>query len=341
MLVALLARPAGARIPYDERPAYQRAAFTVGALVLDVTPVVSGLVAPQCLPGYVLCKVGFALFNTAAAELHLLMSGFGDMAQTPAILYRGWAGAWYLIGRDVAGDHVPQPYPDPPPVEHRDPHGLRTAPHLNRAPRLLHLDGDALDLERLARAAALRARGFQGLQRVPAVDHGAEDRVLAVQPRGRDEREEELTPVGPRTRVRHREPAWPIVLHLGLELPVEGVARATGAVAEGIATLGHEAGNDPVEGEAVVEAELGEIDEVRHVHRRDVGHELDPQRALVGAHGDEIGVRRIEGADGRLGQRRSPVGIRLVDLRLGDLLVDHRDRLVLLLGLVTRARQAR
>jgi hypothetical protein len=122
MLGALLARPVGARIPYDERPAYQRAAFTVGALVLDVTPVVSGLVAPQCLPGYVLCKVGFALFNTAAAELHLLMSGFGDMAQTRAILYRGWAGDWYLTGRDVAGDHVPQPYPDPPPAEHRGTH---------------------------------------------------------------------------------------------------------------------------------------------------------------------------------------------------------------------------
>jgi hypothetical protein len=122
MLLVLLARPAAARIPYDERPAYQRAAYTVGALVLDVTPVVSGLVAPQCLPGYVLCKVGFALFNTAAAELHLLMSGFGDMAQTRAILYRGWAGDWYLTGRDVAGDHVPQPYPDPPPVEHRGTH---------------------------------------------------------------------------------------------------------------------------------------------------------------------------------------------------------------------------
>jgi hypothetical protein len=122
MLVALLARPAGARVPYDDRPAYQRAALTAGALVLNVTPVVSGLVAPQCLPGYLLCKVGFALFNTAAAELHLLMSGFGDMAQTRAILYRGWAGDWYLTGRDVAGDHVPEPYPAPPPAEHRGTH---------------------------------------------------------------------------------------------------------------------------------------------------------------------------------------------------------------------------
>jgi hypothetical protein len=121
-LTLLVARSAEARVPYDDRPAYQRAAFTAGAVVLNVTPVLSGLVAPQCLPGYVLCKVGFALFNTAAAELHLLMSGFGDLAQTRAILYRGWAGDWYLSGRDVAGDHVPQPYPDPPPPERRGTH---------------------------------------------------------------------------------------------------------------------------------------------------------------------------------------------------------------------------
>src|SRR5579884_4137948 len=65
---------------------------------------------------------GIRALNTAAAELHLLMSGFGDMAQTRAILYRGWAGDWYLTGRDVAGDHVPQPYPDPPPAVHRGTH---------------------------------------------------------------------------------------------------------------------------------------------------------------------------------------------------------------------------
>lgn len=130
MLSVLFARSAAARVAYEERPFYQRAALTAGAAVLNVTPVLSGLVAPQCLPGYVLCKVGFAVFNTAVAEVHLLMSGFGDMAQTRAILYRGWAGDWYLTGRDLAGDHVPQPYPDPPPAEHRGSHGGFVPPPL-------------------------------------------------------------------------------------------------------------------------------------------------------------------------------------------------------------------
>jgi len=48
------------------------------------------------------------------------------------------------------------------------------------------------------------------------------------------------------------------------KLPLDGVARTAGAGALGAAALDHKAGDDPVEGEAVVEAALGQGDEVVH-----------------------------------------------------------------------------
>src|SRR5579884_4137947 len=186
MLVALLARPAGARIPYDERPAYQRAAFTVGALVLDVTPVVSVLVAPQCLPGYVLCKVGFALLTPPRRSCTCSCRASGTWRRRgPSSIGAGRATG---ISPDVTSPATTSrsrtPTRRPPCIV--GPIRVSNRPPSEPGRLLLHLDGDALDRERLARAAALRACGFQGLQRVHAVDHRAEDRVLAVEPRGRD-----------------------------------------------------------------------------------------------------------------------------------------------------------
>src|SRR6188508_525404 len=61
-----------------------------------------------------------------------------------------------------------------------------------RRRRLLHLDRDLIDLERLFGLAALRAGRLERLQGVLALGHFAKDRVLAIEPRRRDKGEEEL-----------------------------------------------------------------------------------------------------------------------------------------------------
>ena len=86
----------------------------------------------------------------------------------------------------------------------------------------------------------------------PAVDL-AEDGVLAVEPRRRiGGDDEELGAVRVRAGVRHRERALDdlVVVELVLEL----VAGAAGAVALRAATLDHEVGDHAVEDQAVVEA---------------------------------------------------------------------------------------
>ena len=111
---AVVAIPAGAAT-YDERSAGGRALYTTLAVVANVTPVVSALYAPQCLPGYVLCKASFAAVSVVAAGAQLFLSGGDDWGQTRAIIHRGFAGDWYLTGRHTAGDVKPQPLPDPGP----------------------------------------------------------------------------------------------------------------------------------------------------------------------------------------------------------------------------------
>jgi hypothetical protein len=115
---ALVAYLAGAGVapaaPYDQQSAGRRALHTAVAVVANVTPVVSALYTPYCLPGYIVCKLGFAGFSLVAAADQLVLSGGGDLAQTRAILHRGFAGDWYLTGRHVAGEVQPQPLPEPP-----------------------------------------------------------------------------------------------------------------------------------------------------------------------------------------------------------------------------------
>jgi hypothetical protein len=114
-LAACLAGAATARAAaYDQQSAGMRALYTGVAVVANVTPFVSALYAPNCLPGYVVCKLTFAGLSLAAAADQLVLSGGGDLAQTRAILHRGFAGDWYLTGRHVAGDAEPQPLPEPP-----------------------------------------------------------------------------------------------------------------------------------------------------------------------------------------------------------------------------------
>ncbi len=101
--------------PYEQRSPAQRALFTSVAMVANVVPIVSAIFAPHCLPGYVVCKATFAGVSLIAAADQLALSGGGDMAQTRAILHRGFAGDWYLTGKHIAGDVAPQPLPEPPP----------------------------------------------------------------------------------------------------------------------------------------------------------------------------------------------------------------------------------
>ena len=113
-LVACFAGPGAARAAgYDQQSPAKRALYTGVAVVANVTPFVSALYAPTCLPGYVVCKLSFAGLSLAAAADQLVLSGGGDLAQTRAILHRGFAGDWYLTGRHVAGDAEPQPLPEP------------------------------------------------------------------------------------------------------------------------------------------------------------------------------------------------------------------------------------
>ena len=156
--------------------------------------------------------------------------------------------------------------------------------------------------------------------------------MLAVEPRGRDEGEEELAAVGGGAAgIGGREQAGLRVLDVGAVLPVELVARTSAAGAERAPALRHEPGDDAVEGEAVEVPELGQIGKARDVHRRDFGQELDQDRALVGHHARVVRLLGIEGHERRLGERRAPVCLRLVRLGLRDLLFELLHDFVLVL----------
>ena len=93
-----------------------RVLYAGAAVAANVLPGLSVVYAPHCLPGYVLCKTLFAGASLVLAGEQLVLSGGRDLAQTRAILYRGFAGDWYLTWRHTAGDLEPQPLPQPPPA---------------------------------------------------------------------------------------------------------------------------------------------------------------------------------------------------------------------------------
>src|SRR4030095_4552767 len=133
-----------------------------------------------------------------------------------------------------------------------------TVPPLMRSDQAMNLRGRLDDLHRLHLVALLDV-----VHDVHARGDLAEHGVLAVEEVGSREGDVELAP----RRVRilaaghgHHSAHMLVLVELGLDL-VTGPARA---VALGIATLHHEAGLDPVKGEAVVEALLGQGDEVLH-----------------------------------------------------------------------------
>jgi len=95
-------------------------AYGPGILILtvaaNVVPVLSAVYAPQCLPGYVVCKLALAGMSLIAAAGQIGLAG-GVTDQTRAILYRGLGGDWYLTPRHVSGEIQAEPLPDPPPPE--------------------------------------------------------------------------------------------------------------------------------------------------------------------------------------------------------------------------------
>ena len=57
LLAASLLASRAEAVPFAERSAAARVAYTTVAAVANVVPVVSTIYAPRCLPGYVVCKL--------------------------------------------------------------------------------------------------------------------------------------------------------------------------------------------------------------------------------------------------------------------------------------------
>lgn len=100
---------------YEERSAGARVFYTGVAVAANVLPVLSAVYAPQCLPGYIVCKLAFAGMSLVAAGDQLLLSGGSDPEQARAIVNRGFSGDWVLTGSHIAGDTAPEPLPEAPP----------------------------------------------------------------------------------------------------------------------------------------------------------------------------------------------------------------------------------
>ena len=107
----------------------------------------------------------------------------------------------------------------------------------------------------------LGAQGFQLPEGVQPLFHLTEDRVLAVQPGRAPEGDEELRAVGVGTRVCHGQRTLLGVLErevLVVKLATVNAAAPRAVPGCDVPTLGHEIGNDAVEGAALV-AELGAL----------------------------------------------------------------------------------
>src|SRR5690242_2253719 len=155
-----------------------------------------------------------------------------------------------------------------------------TVPFRIRSDQAMALLGGLEDLHRLHLVADLDL-----VDHVHAGGDPAEHGVLAVEEMGGGQRDVELAA----RRVRglgagHRHHAAHVLLLV--ELVLDGVARATGAVALGIAALHHEVRLDPVEGDPVVEALLGQRHEVLHRLGRVLREELDVDLPAL-LHGDD------------------------------------------------------
>jgi hypothetical protein len=150
------------------------------------------------------------------------------------------------------------------------------------------------DLARVRRWLALGKR----VNMLHAALDLAPDGILPVEKARVVETDEELAVGAVRIRCAgHRAGAADVRLaaELGLEV---GTIGSTGAAARRIAALGHEAGNDPVEGHAVVETALRQRLDALDMAGRKVGPELDYDVAAAGEIEDKAVV---------VGHRSAPV----------------------------------
>src|SRR5215510_14374479 len=154
-----------------------------------------------------------------------------------------------------------------------------TVPPLMRSDQAIGLLGDVDDLHGLHLVALLDA-----VHDVHARGDLAEDGVLAVEKMRGSEGDVELAPCGVGILAAchgHHPTIVLLLVELGLDL----VARPARAVALGITALHHESGLHAMEGEPVVEALLGEGDEVLDRLGRIGGEEFDLDDAAL-FHGD-------------------------------------------------------
>lgn len=139
----------------------------------------------------------------------------------------------------------------------------------------------------------------------------AEDGVLSVEVGGWSEGDEELATVGIHALVRHADDAARIVPEGGADLVFEelvrGVVDGGGGLGFGVrgrtAGLGHEVGDQAVEGAGIVEARGAEGEEVlgRLGHR--LAEDLELDLTARGDEGDRHGALRT-GVQGAVGLRR-------------------------------------
>src|SRR5262249_26147445 len=154
-----------------------------------------------------------------------------------------------------------------------------TVPPLMRSDQAIGLLGEVDDLHGLHLVALLDV-----VHDVHARGNLAEDGVLAVEEVRGGERDVELASRGVGILAPcHGHHAAIVLLLVALRLDL--VAGAARAVALGIAALHHESGLYAMEGEPVVEALLGEGDEVLDGLRRVLGEEFDLDGAAL-LHGD-------------------------------------------------------
>src|SRR5690554_3356904 len=94
--------------------------------------------------------------------------------------------------------------------------------------------------------------------------------------------DEELTAVGVRTGVGHRDDAGIVAERITLELILERIARSPAAGALRVSPLDHKVVDHAVEGHSVIEPLAGEKDEVVHRARCMLRIEFEADGAAIG-----------------------------------------------------------
>ena len=136
-------------------------------------------------------------------------------------------------------------------------------------------DGEFFDDDRRDRTVAEGCYSADRTNDFHAFDDFAEYGMMAVEPRCFVEGDEELRAACVGACVCHGEDAFGRMAKAFAEFIGDGVARAARAVAVRVAALDHESVDDAMEDEAVVEAVVGEVDEVLCCFRGFVTIEFD------------------------------------------------------------------